>query len=118
MKKVEEVKVVPLPPAEVRNIAYGLYVPPFRYHCGYIFDSRNRMVADDNAFDCAARIRGWGRIGYMDHAEQIQDESGIIIAEALNAHYEQLNPNTRPVPLCPVSEPASQGQKDLDQPRI
>lgn len=79
----------------IRQAAFDLYVPPFRHEHGYIFDANNHVVADDagseGAGTIAARIRGWGRIQYMDNpkgqAEALQDAVGEIVAEALNAYW-------------------------------
>ena len=63
--------------------AMKLYAPPFRFDRGYIWDSRNNMVADDDAQDVALRIRGWGRISYLPDAEALQDKVGELIAQAM-----------------------------------
>jgi hypothetical protein len=46
------------------------------------------MVADEGSNDgrtaFAARIRGWGRIQYLDNAEKLQEAVGHLVAEALN----------------------------------
>lgn len=81
---------------DIRKIALELYKPPFRYVRGYIYDSDDLMVADDGDGEASipaaviSRIRGWGRISYLKDAHQIQDEVGIIVAEALNKYYESL----------------------------
>lgn len=76
----------------VRQRALRLYRAPFRYEMGYIWDANGEMVADDrvdsddkenHASSIAARVRGWGRIGYMPDADKLQDEVGALIAEAL-----------------------------------
>src|SRR5574343_173075 len=72
---------------ELRKTAAELYFPPFRFEHGYIWDSKNNMVADENANDIVARIRGWGRISYLDNAEDLQDEVGHLIAELLTKHW-------------------------------
>lgn len=80
----------------LRQAALDLYKPPFRYEYGYVFDSNNQMVADKGEVGklkglIATRIRGWGRIQYMDNpvgrAGQLQDEVGKIVAEALNEYW-------------------------------
>ena len=79
-----------------RAAAMAIYTPPFRYEHGYIFDSANHMVADnggigdDKSVECAvaARVRGWGRIGYMPDAAALQDEVGQMMADALNDLYK------------------------------
>ena len=71
--------------------AMELLKPPFKSKCGYIFDSAEKQntVADDG--DCElgtmARLRGWGRLGYLPDGEEIQDAIGEIIAEALNDYF-------------------------------
>lgn len=70
----------------MRAKALALYVPPFRHEKGYIYDSVDNVVADDGKPQLAvpARVRGWGRIGYMENAAELQDEIGAILVEALN----------------------------------
>ena len=66
----------------IRQAAFDLYVPPFRYERGYIWDSNDHMVSDNDMGNVkgliATRIRGWGRIQYMDKPElraaALQDE--------------------------------------------
>ena len=64
--------------------ALELYKPPFIFRAGYIHDSAGSMVADE----AALRIRGWGRIGRMDNAEELQDKVGELIAEAMTNYWE------------------------------
>ena len=85
--------VEPLTP--IRAAAFGLYTPPFRHEHGYIRDSNHQMVADDAGDTMvgviAARIRGWGRIQYMDNPEgragALQDEVAEMVADALNRYW-------------------------------
>ena len=95
----------PAPPfGSKRSAAMEIYTPPFKFHRGYIFDSQNHMVADDREVDgaVAARVRGWGRIGYMPNGAEIQDEIGQMVADALNAYYTappaQTAPSATPLP--------------------
>lgn len=77
----------------LRSRALALYMPPFRYEMGYIWDAAGNMVADDDGTHIipsdpketqgCVRIRGWGRIGYMQDASALQDKVGELIAEAL-----------------------------------
>ena len=78
------------PFGSIRKAAMALYVPPFKYDHGYIFDSENHMVADDADVKphVVSRVRGWGRIGYMPNPAKLQDEVGHMMADALNAYYE------------------------------
>lgn len=88
----------PTPPfGTKRKAAMAVYTPPFRFQSGYIFDSRNHVVSDDGPIGdgtegvegaVAARVRGWGRIGYMPNAAALQDEIGQMMADALNAYYK------------------------------
>lgn len=102
LNKVKEAITAALTPAPtektLRQATLDLYIPPFRYVGGYIYDSNNNMVADSGT-DLAhgtiiSRIRGWGRIAYLDNnmarAEQLQDEAGKIVAEALNMYWKTL----------------------------
>lgn len=66
--------------------ALKLYKPPLRYDFGYIWDSNNEMVADDGGM---ARVRGWGRISYMNDGEALQDKVGELIAEALTEYWNK-----------------------------
>ena len=79
----------------IRRAALDIYTPPFRCEHGYVRDANNETVADDAGEEMvgviAARIRGWGRIQYMDNPEgraaALQDEVGEIVAQALNEHW-------------------------------
>lgn len=78
-----------------RAAALALYKPPFKFRMGYIHDAGGHMVADQDGFgegskvfdSIAARVRGWGRIGYMPDAEALQDEVGAVLADALTAYW-------------------------------
>lgn len=100
--KVKEAITAALTPAPTEKtplrqatLDLDLYIPPFRYVGGYIYDSNN-MVAnrgtDTAQGTIISRIRGWGRIAYLDNpkgrAEQLQDEVGRIVAEALNMYWK------------------------------
>lgn len=74
-----------------KEAAKALYMPPFKFIRGYIYDAHNHMVADNNVQDGAiAQVRGWGRISYMKDAAPLQDCVGHLIAEALTKHWELL----------------------------
>lgn len=83
----------------IRDVAFELYKPPFYFRGGYVWDSGHHMVLDQHTEDgdtsdaILARIRGWGRIQYMDKPElraaALQDEVGKLVAEALNAAWER-----------------------------
>lgn len=70
-----------------RNIAFSLYTPPFRFKNGYIWDSKNQMVCDDDGQDSIQRVRGWGSIQKLPEGEKIQDAVGELIAEALTEYW-------------------------------
>jgi hypothetical protein len=78
-----------LPFGTKRKAAMALYVPPFKHLHGYIYDSSGQMVADDEGVEAsiAARVRGWGRIGYLPNGGSVQDEVGDMMADAMNAYY-------------------------------
>lgn len=76
---------------QMKKQAMSLYVPPFRFEHGYIFDSQGNMLADDHTDGAIARIRGWGKIGYLPEAEEIQDTLGDIMAEALTDYWNKQN---------------------------
>lgn len=71
---------------DLKAEALGLYLPPFRYVHGYIYDARNNMVADESGH--CLRVRGWGRISYLKDPETLQDAAGEIIAEALTEYWQ------------------------------
>lgn len=76
----------------LRDKAVSLYKPPFRFEHGYILDAESRIVADNNVEDvdgAALRVRGWGRISYMENAEALQDEVGSVIALAMTEFWQQ-----------------------------
>lgn len=57
-----------------------LYTPPFRYdrQGQIVYDASGHRVLD---------IRGWGRIGYMDAPEALQDAAGEWVTELLTRHW-------------------------------
>lgn len=73
--------------SDLRDKALALYKPPFRFIHGYIYDADSNMVADDGGI---LRVRGWGRISYMDDAAALQDEVGSLIADALTDFWNRL----------------------------
>ena len=93
LRAVVQAGAVPLTP--IRQAALDLYTPPFRHEHGYIRDANHEMVADDAGSEgsglVASRIRGWGRIQYMNKPELLaavlQDEVAEMVAEALNAYW-------------------------------
>lgn len=82
-----------------RKAALDLYRAPFKFEHGYIFDADYHMVADDDDVEShvAARVRGWGRIGGLPDAAELQDEVGRVIADALTAYWAS------PQPLQPIT---------------
>ncbi|MFU4516061.1 hypothetical protein ACM73F_14695 [Pseudomonas aeruginosa] len=79
---------------ELRKRALALYTPPFSYDSfgGYIWDAKQNMVADNHVDgDQVLRVRGWGRIVYMENPEELQDEFGDMLAEALTEYVERRN---------------------------
>lgn len=76
---------------ELRKRVLALYKPPFSYHCGYIHDGEGNMVSDLPIGTIATRVRGWGRISYLENAEELQDTVGEMIAEALNQYWDKQN---------------------------
>lgn len=75
------------------KLALELYKPPFVFRCGYIFDAEGNMVGDEAGNSAAMRVRGWGRISYMDNPEKLQDTAGELIAKALTEFWEKQNEN-------------------------
>ena len=76
----------------MRSKALELYKPPFNFHCGYIFDSEGNMFSDMPTDAYVTRVRGWGRIGYMENPEKLQDTVGELIAEALTEFWGKDQP--------------------------
>lgn len=87
----------PVPPfGSKRKAAMAVYKPPFAYKHGYIYDSQQLMVSDHGPIGedepgvggaVAARVRGWGKLGYLPNGAELQDEIGRMMADALNALY-------------------------------
>lgn len=81
-----------LTPEEIAAEALKLYKPPFKHMHGYIYDAADSMVSDNGVeIDDAMmhRIRGYGRISYMEHPHDLQDAVGVIVAEALTDYWEK-----------------------------
>lgn len=91
-----------------RNAALALYRPPFRFLHGYIYDADGKMCADEGEMPdhVAARVRGWGRIGYLPDAAALQDEVGQVIAEALTAFWLAAAPRPQPVAQPVQAQPS------------
>lgn len=95
------------PSGDKRKAAMAVYTPPFKYLRGYIFDSKNSMVADDGALGddlsvsgaVASRVRGWGKLGYLPSGAELQDEIGQMMADALNALYANSAQPVQPATL-------------------
>jgi hypothetical protein len=105
----------PVPPfGSKRKAAMAIYTPPFKFVHGYIYDSQHHVVADDDKVDgaVASRVRGWGRIGYMPNPEQLQDEVGQMIADALTAYYT--TPQPAPALLEAAEEVVSKWEESDD----
>lgn len=79
----------------LESAAIDLCVPPFEFYHGYIKDSKGNTIADDGDIGAmeemiAARIRGWGRLSYIEGEHSpadIQDTIGRHIATALNEYW-------------------------------
>lgn len=56
---------------------FGTLTPPFKYDSGgqMIFDSKNTLCLD---------VRGWGCFQKKENGEELQDQWGEFVAEALN----------------------------------
>lgn len=86
-----------MPDEDFRKDAMSIYTPPFRYEHGYIFDSKNHVVADQGSVsddepsvaNTIGRVRGWGRIAYMKYGAKLQDEIGAVMVEALNDYWSK-----------------------------
>lgn len=78
-----------------QETAVKLYKPPFRYDGGYIFDALGNMFSDSGgdevAAGIAARIRGWGRLQYVEDEftpAELQDTVGELVAFSLTKFWE------------------------------
>jgi len=91
-------EIVPNP--ELRKIALDFYKGPFKFdHMGgYIWalgdksTHGNQMFADlDAAKERCARIRGWGALQYLKDVdpEALQDEVGVMFAEAITEYWDR-----------------------------
>lgn len=91
-------EIVPNP--ELRKIALDYYKPPFKFdHMGgYIWAKGdesthgNQMFADlDAAAERCARIRDWGALQYLKDVDcgALQDECGVMFAEALTEYWDR-----------------------------
>lgn len=104
---------------ELRRRALFLYMAPFKYEHGYIWDAKREMVADGAGRGlvellalrqaslppptedelAALRVRGWGRIQHVgesiDDAANLQDTVGELIAEALTQYWQREIKNIR-----------------------
>lgn len=78
-------------PSDLRHDVLAMYAPPFKFHKGYLWDSKMHMVADAHDEMAIARVRGWGRISYMKNPAELQDAVGAVIAEALNDYWRKHN---------------------------
>lgn len=84
------------PLTELQKQALAVYLPPFQFSHGYVFDSAGRMVADEGrehdldqlASTVGMRIRGWGHLGKLKNGAAVQDTIGELAAEALNAFWK------------------------------
>ena len=74
---------------ELMTNALKLCKPPFFFRVGYIFDSTGNMIADEAGVGAIARMRGWGRLGGMENAEDLQDAIGKHIAQAMTEYWEK-----------------------------
>lgn len=78
---------------DLKSKALTLYKAPFTYDNmgGYIWDAENEMVADTPEMTEVVRVRGWGRIQYMKdvNPEELQDQVGEMIAEALTDYWNK-----------------------------
>ena len=102
-----------LPPfGDKRKAAMAVYAPPFTYLHGYIYDSQNLMVADGGSVGdppsvkgaVAARVRGWGRLGYSLNGAELQDEIGQMMVDSLNALYANMAQPVQPAHAPTYSE--------------
>ncbi len=79
----------------IQQQAIKLYTPPFIYKDGYVFDANGYIVLD-NVIEVTKdidflRIRGWGRISYMENSEELQDTVGKLVAIALTEFWDKHN---------------------------
>ncbi len=72
---------------------FSIYKAPFRAdkYGVFIFDADSNMVADMDLFEKKFRIRGWGRIQYMENPEQIHDALASAFAVVTEGCEHDLN---------------------------
>lgn len=83
-------------PKATETDVLALYKSPFRYAgTGYIHDAEGSVVSDQGDFEelhnlFAARIRGWGRVQYLNNVcpFDLQDRCGEVFAKALTEYWE------------------------------
>jgi hypothetical protein len=71
-----------------------LFTPPFRFEGGYTWDAKGEMVADnhtdaDSIENPVLRVRGWGRLSYLPNTEQLYNDIGALLADALTAYWNR-----------------------------
>ena len=107
-----------------REAAKAVYTPPFKFQRGYIFDSQQSMVADDDQVRgaVASRVRGWGKLSYLPNGAELQDEIGQMMADALNALYQPPAPDCRTcenhVVSCWAPTPCTNGGQYQPAPKV
>jgi hypothetical protein len=93
---------------ELKQRALALYTPPFRVMEGAIYDANGHMVADDR--EGVARVRGWGRLGYMQEGAALQDMVGELLVAALNDYWNaQAGGAAQAAAVDPATPAASAG---------
>ena len=78
--------------SSVMDEAFKSCKPPFFFRVGYIFDDAGNMIADEAGAGAFARMRGWGRLGSMKNAEELQDAIGKHIAQAMTEYWGKERP--------------------------
>ena len=90
-------------PKTIERRALDAYYPPFRYDArgGYIWDAMGEMVADNHELEhpslvdslvlknATLRVRGWGRLSYLEEPAKLQDAIGEHIARALTEYWRR-----------------------------
>jgi hypothetical protein len=102
------------PSDDLKARALALYQGPFRYDKlgGYVWDARHEMVLDNRVKHPAvevARIRGWGRIGYMADPHALQDAVGELVAQALTEFWAKAKQPADHSASCKSDDPACKG---------
>ena len=75
----------------MQNRIFSLYRAPFRTdnYGNYIWDSKGEMVADFREEGDTLQIRGWGRISYLEDADNLFDACEAFLLSLVPVEHRQ-----------------------------